>query len=44
MSGSQEAAAENVVRFPGKETGRASEKKWGKEVIALGFCMALLQT
>ena len=39
MSGSQESAAENVVRFPDKETGRASEKKWGKEVIALGFCI-----
>lgn len=39
MSESQESAAENVVRFPGKETGRASEKKWGKEVIALGFCI-----
>ena len=39
MSGSDEAAAENVIRFPGKETGRASEKKWGNEVIALGFCI-----
>ena len=38
MSGSEEAA-EKVIQFPGKETGRASEKKWGKEVIALGFCI-----
>ena len=34
------ASAENVVRLhPPKDTGRASEKKWGKEVIALGFCI-----
>ena len=39
MSGNEEAAAENVIRFPSKETGRASEKKWGKEVIELGFCI-----
>ncbi len=40
MSGNGNAAADNVVRLrPEKETGRASEKKWGKEVIALGFCI-----
>lgn len=39
MSGSDKSAAENVIRFPGKETGRASEKKWGKDVIGLGFCI-----
>ena len=34
------AAAENVIQLrPRRETGRASEKKWGKEVIALGFCI-----
>ena len=32
--------ADNVVRLrPEKDTERASEKKWGKEVIALGFCI-----
>ena len=34
------ASAENVVRLhPPEDTGRASEKKWGKEVIAHGFCI-----
>ena len=35
-----DAATENVIPLrPRKETGRASEKKWGKGVIALGFCI-----
>ena len=40
MSGNGNAVADNVVRLHAeKDTGRASEKKWGKEVIALGFCI-----
>ena len=35
----EKVKTENVIRFPGKETGRASEKKWGKDVMALGFCI-----
>lgn len=43
MKGKGNASAENVVRLhPPKNTGRASEKKWGKEVIALGFCIVPL--
>ena len=34
------ASTENVVHLhPRKDTGRASQKIWGKEVIALGFCI-----
>lgn len=40
MGGNGNAVADNLVRLrPEKDTGRASEKKWGKEVIALGFRM-----
>ncbi len=40
MSGTANAVAENVVRLhPGKDTGRASERKWGKKVIVMGFCI-----
>ena len=39
MSEQEDTTAQNVIRFPGKETGRASEKKWGKDVMALGFCI-----
>ncbi|MCY4238563.1 MAG: helix-turn-helix domain-containing protein [Rhodospirillaceae bacterium] len=40
MNGNGNAEADNVVRLRlKKETGRASEKKWGKEVIARGFCI-----
>ena len=40
MSVNKTSAAGNVVplRAP-RESGRASEKKWGKDVIALGFCI-----
>ena len=32
--------SDNVVSLrPTKEAGRASEKKWGKSVIAIGFCI-----
>ena len=38
--GGNASAASNVVRLrPEKESGRASEKKWGKEVIAMGSCL-----
>ena len=34
------AASGNVVPLPkSRKTGPESEKKWGKEVIALGFCI-----
>ncbi len=40
MSDDQAAAAENVVPLrPRKETGKASEKKWGTRVLTLGFCI-----
>lgn len=38
MSKNKTSAAGNVVPLrAARETGRASEKKWGKDVIALGF-------
>ena len=38
MSESKTPAAGNVVPLrAARETGRASEKKWGKDIIALGF-------
>ena len=38
MSEDKTSAAGNVVPLrAARETGRASEKKWGKDVIALGF-------
>ena len=40
MNKNKMSAAENVVPLrPAKESGRASEKKWGKDVIARGFCI-----
>lgn len=40
MSKNKTPAAGNVVPLrAARETGRASEKKWGKDVIALGFCI-----
>ena len=40
MSENKAPEAGNVIPLrPAKETGRASEKKWGKDVIALGFCI-----
>ena len=39
MGGNDKAAAENVMQLhPAKKRGQALEKKWGKHVIALGFC------
>ena len=38
MSDDETATTENVIPLrPRKETGKASEQKWGKRVIALGF-------
>ena len=40
MNRNGSTAANNVVQLrPEKDTGRASEKKWGEKVIALGFCI-----
>lgn len=40
MSKNKTRGTGNVVPLrTAKETGRASEKKWGKDVIALGFCV-----
>ena len=40
MNGTGNTAADNVVQLrPEKDTGRATERKWGNKVIALGFCI-----
>ena len=40
MSKNKTRGTGNVVPLrTAKETGRASEKKWGEDVIALGFCI-----
>ena len=40
MSTEATASAKNVVRMPRRPaTKKASEEKWGKKVMALGFCM-----
>ena len=40
MTESKTPAAENVIPLrPGKEMGRTLERKWGKAVIRLGFCI-----
>ena len=40
MSRETMAKAKNVVRMPKRpSTRKASEEKWGKKVMALGFCM-----
>ena len=40
MAKDETATAHNVIQIhPPKATQRASEKKWGKGVMALGFCI-----
>ncbi len=39
MSDQKNADAGNVVQLRPPKAGRASEKKWGKQVMELGFCI-----
>lgn len=39
MSDKNESAAGNIVQLRPPKAGRASEKKWGKQVMDLGFCI-----
>lgn len=39
MSDQNRSDAGNVVQLRPPKAGRASEKKWGKQVMALGFCI-----
>lgn len=39
MSNKNKSAVGNVVQLRPPKAGRASEKKWGKQVMDLGFCI-----
>ncbi|MDT8328486.1 MAG: helix-turn-helix domain-containing protein [Roseovarius sp.] len=39
MFDKKESAAGNIVQLRPPKAGRASEKKWGKQVMDLGFCI-----
>ena len=39
MSEKNKRATGNVVQLRPPKAGRASEKKWGKQVVELGFCI-----
>ncbi|WP_299592845.1 helix-turn-helix domain-containing protein [uncultured Tateyamaria sp.] len=39
MSDKNKSASGNIVQLRPSKAGRASEKKWGKQVMDLGFCI-----